>query len=64
VRSKFARSYAVFTICSYVLGIGDRHLDNFLLDTTDGSLVGIDFGCAFGQGVHLGVPGRMDSFIH
>jgi len=56
VRSKFAKSFTTFSICSYVLGIGDRHLDNFLLDQTNGSLIGIDFGCAFGQGVLLQVP--------
>jgi len=56
LRSKFARSFAVFSICSYILGIGDRHLDNFLLDQSDGSLVGIDFGHAFGTGTQLSVP--------
>ncbi len=56
VRSRFARTFATFTICSYILGIGDRHLDNFLMDTSDGSVVGIDFGAAFGAGINLGVP--------
>ncbi|CAM9347147.1 unnamed protein product, partial [Choristocarpus tenellus] len=57
VRGGFARSLAVLSICSYVLGIGDRHLDNFLLDTSSGSVVGIDFGAAFGFGTsELGVP--------
>ena len=32
LRRQYARSLAAFNICSYVLGIGDRHLDNFLLD--------------------------------
>ncbi|CAM9696819.1 unnamed protein product, partial [Phaeothamnion confervicola] len=48
VRAAFARSLAAFDLCSYLLGIGDRHLDNFLLDTTRGAVVGIDFGVAFG----------------
>ncbi len=59
VRSRFARTFAAFTACSYILGIGDRHLDNFLIDTSDGSLVGIDFGAAFGAGIGLGVPELM-----
>lgn len=59
LRSKFARSFSVFSICSYILGIGDRHLENFLLDQTDGTLVGIDFGASFGQGVLLHVPELM-----
>eukprot|EP00752_Nemacystus_decipiens_P003549 g3275.t1 len=47
-RGGFARSLATLNACSYVLGIGDRHLDNFLLDTTTGTVVSIDFGAAFG----------------
>lgn len=35
-RGGFARSLAALNACSYVLGIGDRHLENFLLDTTTG----------------------------
>jgi DNA-dependent protein kinase catalytic subunit len=50
LRSKFARSFSAVSAASYVLGIGDRHLDNLLLDQTDGSIVNIDFGMAFGLG--------------
>lgn len=32
----------------WVLGIGDRHLENCMLSLTSGHLVGIDFGRAFG----------------
>ncbi len=49
-------SVNAFCIGSYILGIGDRHLDNFLLDKCDGSLVGIDFGLAFGNGLGLPAP--------
>lgn len=47
-RSEFARSLAVSCIACYVLGIGDRHLDNFLIDMSSGSIVLIDFGMTFG----------------
>ena len=32
IRSQFAKTLAVFNIASYIVGIGDRHLENFLLD--------------------------------
>ena len=44
----FARSCAGWAVASYVLGIGDRHFDNILVQDT-GRLVHIDFGWAFGH---------------
>jgi DNA-dependent protein kinase catalytic subunit len=32
IRAQFAKTLAVFNIASYIVGIGDRHLENFLLD--------------------------------
>ncbi|KAF4038122.1 FATC domain-containing protein [Phytophthora infestans] len=53
VRDHFLKSVAVFSACSYVLGIGDRHLDNFLLDLASGCVIGIDFGVSFGAGASV-----------
>ena len=39
------------SVCHWVLGVGDRHLNNFLLDTTTGELIGIDFGHVFDTAV-------------
>ena len=50
---------AVFSAASYLLGLGDRHLENFLVDTTDGEVLGIDFGIAFSSNVHLSIPELM-----
>jgi DNA-PKcs, N-terminal/Phosphatidylinositol 3- and 4-kinase/DNA-PKcs, CC5/DNA-dependent protein kinase catalytic subunit, CC1/2/DNA-dependent protein kinase catalytic subunit, CC3/FAT domain/FATC domain len=59
IRNRFARSYAVVSICQYVLGIGDRHLENFLLDQTSGDVIPIDFGMSFGNALQLPVPELM-----
>ncbi|VDO05388.1 unnamed protein product [Rodentolepis nana] len=38
------------------LGVGDRHLGNFLLDKSSGALTGIDFGYVFGVSLSLPSP--------
>ena len=53
LRSRFVQSHSYMCISQYVLGIGDRHLDNTLVDQTTGSCVGIDFGHAFGTATQV-----------
>ena len=47
LRSHFIKTFSTANICQYVLGIGDRHLSNFMVDLNNGGLVPIDFGHAF-----------------
>lgn len=58
-RSLFSRSFCALSMSAYILGIGDRHLENFLIDRNSCQVVGIDFGAAFGQGPLLSVPELM-----
>ncbi len=53
LRSEFAKSLAVSNIFGYILGIGDRHLENLLIDAKRGSVVQIDFGICFGMGASV-----------
>lgn len=46
-RSCFARSLAVMSIAGYVLGLGDRHPSNLLVERPSGRVVHIDFGDCF-----------------
>lgn len=56
-RANFTRTIAIASIYGYVLGIGDRHLDNLLIDKLTGDVVMIDFGICFGMGAsQLPVP--------
>eukprot|EP00357_Protocruzia_adherens_P009894 CAMPEP_0115032952 /NCGR_PEP_ID=MMETSP0216-20121206/39522_1 /TAXON_ID=223996 /ORGANISM="Protocruzia adherens, Strain Boccale" /LENGTH=79 /DNA_ID=CAMNT_0002411065 /DNA_START=1 /DNA_END=236 /DNA_ORIENTATION=- len=59
IRQTFIVGFAAFNVCAYVLGIGDRHLENFLVDLNDGGILGIDFGISFGAGLQLSVPELM-----
>lgn len=53
LRSHFARTYGCLSICHYILGIGDRHLSNMMVDLQSGGVVGIDFGHAFGSATQV-----------
>ena len=53
LRAQFVKTHATLSICQYILGIGDRHLSNFLVDLDTGASVGIDFGYAFGTATQV-----------
>ncbi|RDW94766.1 hypothetical protein BP5796_00529 [Coleophoma crateriformis] len=55
-RLAYTRSTAAISILGYVLGLGDRHGHNILLDADSGEVVHIDLGVAFEMGRVLPVP--------
>ena len=55
-RLAYTRSTAAISILGYVLGLGDRHGHNILLDEKTGEVIHIDLGIAFEQGRVLPVP--------
>uniref|UniRef100_A0A2K6UN42 DNA-dependent protein kinase catalytic subunit n=1 Tax=Saimiri boliviensis boliviensis TaxID=39432 RepID=A0A2K6UN42_SAIBB len=60
LRSHFASSHALICISHWILGIGDRHLNNFMVAMGTGGVIGIDFGHAFGSATQfLPVPELM-----
>lgn len=48
-RTAYARTTAVMAMVGFVLGLGDRHGENILIDTTSGDCVHVDFNCLFGM---------------
>ncbi|MCJ1468855.1 Serine/threonine-protein kinase tel1 [Pseudocyphellaria aurata] len=55
-RLAYTRSTAAISILGHVLGLGDRHGHNILLDERTGEVVHIDLGIAFEQGRVLPIP--------
>ena len=52
----FITSNAIMSMIGYILGLGDRHLDNILLDLTTGEVIHIDYNICFEKGKSLRVP--------
>ena len=46
-RSMYARSLAVTSIVGYILGLGDRHPSNLMIEESTGQVIHIDFGDCF-----------------
>lgn len=55
-RLAYTRSTAASSILGYVMGLGDRHLHNILVDRKSGEVVHIDLGVAFEAGKVLPIP--------
>lgn len=56
IKNGFISNYAALSLVTYILGIGDRHLENFLIQTSTGKVVMIDFGYSFGASIELPIP--------
>jgi PI-3-kinase-related kinase SMG-1 len=55
----YSISLAVMSVIGYVIGLGDRHLDNILVKLTSGEVVHIDYNVCFEKGKTLRVPEKV-----
>ncbi|KAF2071336.1 hypothetical protein CYY_007349 [Polysphondylium violaceum] len=51
-RTNYTRSLAVMSMVGYILGLGDRHPSNLMLDRHTGHILHIDFGDCFEVAMH------------
>jgi ataxia telangiectasia mutated family protein len=58
-RVAYSRSCAVNSIVGYVIGLGDRHSSNIMIDKWTAEFIHIDFGVTFEQGLTLKTPERV-----
>ncbi|XP_060520485.1 serine/threonine-protein kinase SMG1 isoform X2 [Cylas formicarius] len=59
VVKRYSYSVAVMSIIGYIIGLGDRHLDNVLIDLSTGDVVHIDYNVCFEKGKTLRVPEKV-----
>ncbi|KAH6798041.1 Serine/Threonine-kinase ATM-like protein [Perilla frutescens var. hirtella] len=58
-RLAYTRSVAASSMVGYIVGLGDRHSSNILIDQATAEVVHIDLGVAFEQGLMLKTPERV-----
>lgn len=64
VRQVFIRSAAGYCVASYVLGLGDRHPDNIMINREEGNFLHIDFGHFLGNvKKKFGIKRERDPFV-
>uniref|UniRef100_A0A182W5R0 non-specific serine/threonine protein kinase n=1 Tax=Anopheles minimus TaxID=112268 RepID=A0A182W5R0_9DIPT len=59
VTRNYSLSLAVMSVIGYVIGLGDRHLDNVLVKLASGEIVHIDYNVCFEKGKTLRVPEKV-----
>lgn len=55
-RVRYARSAAVMSMVGHILGLGDRHGENILLEESTGGVFHVDFNCLFDKGLTFEKP--------
>lgn len=58
-RLKYTRSCAVMSMVGTILGLGDRHGENVLLEEGNGGVFHVDFNCLFDKGLTFAQPERV-----
>ncbi|XP_059068021.1 uncharacterized protein LOC131052623 [Cryptomeria japonica] len=53
---RFSGTVAAMSMVGHILGLGDRHLDNILMDFSTGDVVHIDYNVCFDKGLRLKIP--------
>lgn len=58
-RMAFVSSCAATSMLGYIVGLGDRHCQNILLDRLSGEMIQIDLNMIFEMGKNLRIPERV-----
>ncbi|PSR90721.1 phosphatidylinositol 3 [Coniella lustricola] len=58
-RLKYTRSCAVMSMVGTILGLGDRHGENILLEEGNGGVFHVDFNCLFDKGLTFALPEKV-----
>ncbi|XP_065323146.1 serine/threonine-protein kinase atr-like [Gordionus sp. m RMFG-2023] len=56
----YSRTLAVMSMVGYILGLGDRHGENILIDKISGEVLHVDFNCLFNKGLTFEYPEKVE----
>uniref|UniRef100_A0A182N0J1 PI3K/PI4K catalytic domain-containing protein n=1 Tax=Anopheles dirus TaxID=7168 RepID=A0A182N0J1_9DIPT len=59
VTRNYSISLAVMSVLGYIIGLGDRHLNNILVKLATGDIVHIDYNMCFERGKTLRIPEKV-----
>ena len=59
-KKKYIISTAIWSMTSFLVGLGDRHPGNIMINKNTGEIIHIDFGYVALKGLSLGVPEIVD----
>ena len=59
-KKKYIISMAIWSMTSFLVGLGDRHPGNIMINKMSGEIIHIDFGYVALKGLSLGVPEIVD----
>ena len=59
-KKKYIISTAIWSMTSFLVGLGDRHPGNIMINKMSGEIIHIDFGYVALKGLSLGVPEIVD----
>ncbi|EFC47314.1 predicted protein [Naegleria gruberi] len=58
-RLNFVKTAAVWSMVGYIVGLGDRHSENILIDTNNGDTIHVDLAMLFESGRLLNIPEKV-----
>ncbi|KAG2387963.1 hypothetical protein C9374_000813 [Naegleria lovaniensis] len=58
-RLNFVRTTAVWSMVGYIVGLGDRHCENILIDLKCGDVIHVDLAMLFETGKYLAIPEKV-----
>ncbi|XP_045160246.2 serine/threonine-protein kinase ATR-like [Mercenaria mercenaria] len=58
-RLAYCKTVAVMSMVGYILGLGDRHGENILFDSTSGDCIHVDLNCLFNRGESFEWPEKV-----